>query len=157
MPADLSGFLSLRRAMLAVACLLAFASACSAASFEEVEIATKGGVRSFQVEIATTDEERTKGLMFRKSLPEGTGMLFDFGEERIVVMWMKNTYVPLDMIFIRADGTIARIAENTTPFSEAHISSGAPVKGVLEVVAGTARKYGIAPGDRVGHRFFKGR
>jgi uncharacterized membrane protein (UPF0127 family) len=84
-------------------------------------------------------------------------MLFDFGEERIVVMWMKNTYVPLDMIFIRADGTIARIAENTTPLSEAQISSGTPVKGVLEVVAGTARKYGIAPGDRVGHRFFSAR
>jgi uncharacterized membrane protein (UPF0127 family) len=165
MTAELTGFPSLRRAVLAAACLLVsllalllvLASAGSAASFEEAEIVTKSGVRSFQVEIATTDEERVKGLMFRKSLPEGTGMLFDFGEERIVVMWMKNTYVPLDMIFIRADGTIARIAENTTPLSEAQISSGTPVKGVLEVVAGTARKYGIAPGDRVGHRFFSAR
>jgi uncharacterized membrane protein (UPF0127 family) len=157
MAADLFGFPGLRRVILAGACLLAFASAGSAASFEEVEIATKTGVRSFQVEIANTDEERIKGLMFRKSLPEGTGMLFDFGEERMVVMWMKNTYVPLDMIFIRANGTIARIAENTTPLSEAHISAGTPVKGVLEVVAGTARKYGIAPGDKVGHRFFSGR
>jgi uncharacterized membrane protein (UPF0127 family) len=155
--AELLGFPSLRRAVLAAACLLALASAGSAASFEEAEIVTKSGVRTFQVEIATTDEERTKGLMFRKSLPEGTGMLFDFGEERMVVMWMKNTYVPLDMIFIRADGTIARIAENTTPFSEAHISAGTPVKGVLEVVAGTARKYGIVPGDKVSHRFFSGK
>lgn len=157
MAADLLGFLSLRRVVLAAICLLALASAGSAASFEELEIVTKSGVRSFQVEIATTDEERTKGLMFRKSLPEGTGMLFDFGEERMVVMWMKNTYVSLDMIFIRANGTIARIAENTTPLSEAHISAGTPVKGVLEVAAGTARKYGIVPGDKVGHRFFSGK
>ena len=144
MAADLLGFLSLRRAVLAAACLLALASAGSAASFEELEI-------------VTTDEERTKGLMYRKSLPEGTGMLFDFGEERVVVMWMKNTYVPLDMIFIRANGTIARIAENTTPLSEAHISSGTPVKGVLELLAGAARKYGIMPGDKVSHRFFNGK
>ena len=157
MAADLLGFLSLRRAVLAAACLVALASAGSAASFEELEIVTKSGVRSFQVEIATTDEERTKGLMYRKSLPEGTGMLFDFGEERVVVMWMKNTYVPLDMIFIRANGTIARIAENTTPLSEAHISSGTPVKGVLELLAGAARKYGIMPGDKVSHRFFNGK
>ena len=157
--ADLSGFPSLRRAVLAAACLLAVLSAGNsrAASFEEAEIVTKSGVRTFQVEVATSDEERMKGLMFRKSLPEGAGMLFDFGKEQMVVMWMKNTYVSLDMIFIRADGTIARIAENTTPLSEAHINAGTPVKGVLEVVAGTARKYGIAPGDKVGHRFFSGR
>ncbi len=157
MAADLLGFLGLRRLVLAAACLLALVSAGHAASFEEAEIVTKTGVRSFQVEIATTDEERMKGLMYRQSVPEGTGMLFDFGKEQIVVMWMKNTPASLDMIFIRADGTIARIAENTTPFSEARINSGSPVKGVLEVVAGTARKYGIAPGDKVGHRFFSGR
>lgn len=95
--------------------------------------------------------------MFRKSVPEGTGMLFDFGKEREVRMWMKNTPVSLDMIFIRGDGTIARIAEHTKPYSEAIISSGPPVQGVLEVVAGTARKYGIAVGDKVSHRFFSGR
>jgi uncharacterized membrane protein (UPF0127 family) len=128
-----------------------------AATFEQAEIVTKSGVKVFQVEIANTDQERERGLMYRKSVPEGTGMLFDFGQERQVVMWMKNTYVSLDMIFIRANGTIARIAENTTPLSEARIYSGAPVKGVLEVAAGTARKYGIAVGDKVGHRFFNGR
>lgn len=128
-----------------------------AATFEQAEIVTKRGVKVFQVEIANTDQERERGLMYRKSVPEGTGMLFDFGAEREVVMWMKNTYVSLDMIFIRANGTIAKIAENTTPLSEARIYSGPPVKGVLEVAAGTARKYGIAVGDKVGHRFFNGR
>ena len=152
--------LSLRHILAALAglCLLVgIASHGSAATFEQAEIVTKTGVKVFQVEIAVTPEETEKGLMYRKSVPEGTGMLFDFGQEREVVMWMKNTYVPLDMIFIRANGTISRIAENTTPLSEARIYSGAPVKGVLEVAAGTARKYGIAVGDKVGHRFFSGR
>jgi uncharacterized protein len=72
-------------------------------------------------------------------------------------MWMKNTYISLDMIFIRADGRIARIAENTVPHSEATISSGVPVKAVLEVIAGTAKRLGIAPGDRVAHRIFRSR
>ena len=72
-------------------------------------------------------------------------------------MWMKNTLMSLDMIFIRANCTIASIAERTTPLSEARINSGAPVRGVLEVVAGTAKRYGIVPGDKVGHRIFTGR
>jgi uncharacterized membrane protein (UPF0127 family) len=119
-----------------------------------LEIATKSGVRVFAVELAVTDEERGKGLMFRKELPEGRGMLFDFKREQPVSMWMKNTYVSLDMIFIRDDGRIARIAENTEVLSERIIPSGAPVRAVLEVVAGTAKKLGIAPGDRVAHAIF---
>jgi uncharacterized protein len=122
-----------------------------------LEIATKSGVRVFAVELAVTDEERAKGLMFRKELPEGRGMLFDFKREQPVSMWMQNTYVSLDMIFIRDDGRIARIAENTEVLSERIIPSGAPVRAVLEVVAGTARKLGIAPGDRVAHPLFTGR
>jgi uncharacterized membrane protein (UPF0127 family) len=158
-----SGLIQLLRprrvlAALAAFCLLAgIANHGRAATFEQAEIVTKNGVKVFQVEIATTEPERQRGLMYRKSVPEGTGMLFDFDREQVVVMWMKNTYVPLDMIFIRANGTIARIAENTTPLSEARIYSGPPVKGVLEVAAGTARKYGIAVGDKVSHRFFSGR
>jgi len=152
-------FVRLRRllAALAVLCLIAGVGSALAKTIEQAEIVTKSGVKVFQVEIATTEQERQKGLMYRKSVPEGTGMLFDFDREQEVVMWMKNTPVSLDMIFIRGDGTIARIAENTTPLSEARIYSGSPVKGVLEVVAGTARKYGIAPGDKVSHRFFNGR
>jgi hypothetical protein len=101
-----------------------------------------------------TDEERARGLMFRKELPEGRGMLFDFHPEQSVSMWMKNTLIPLDMIFIKADGRILRIAENTQVESEKIISSGGPVRGVLEVIAGTAKKLGIKPGDRVAHPLF---
>ena len=124
---------------------------------QTLEIVTKRGVQVFAIEVAVTDEERARGLMYRKELPEGRGMLFDFRPEQDVSMWMKNTYVSLDMIFIRADGRILRIAENTEPQSERIISSGGRVRGVLEVVAGTAKRLGIAPGDRVAHPLFTGK
>jgi hypothetical protein len=136
---------------------LAASLAAHAASVEQLEIVTKGGVRVFEVEMAVTPEEQAQGLMYRRELADGKGMLFDMGVERPATFWMKNTYVSLDMIFIRANGTIASIAERTTPLSEARINSGAPVRGVLEVVAGTAKRYGIVPGDKVGHRIFTGR
>src|SRR5689334_25327823 len=125
-----------------------------AASIQPLEIATRSGVHVFSVEMATTEEEKTTGLMYRKELPDGKGMLFDFSPEQQISMWMKNTYISLDMIFIRADGRILRIAENTQPESTAIISSGGLARGVLEVPAGTAQKYGIAPGDRVSHPLF---
>jgi uncharacterized protein len=125
-----------------------------AADQQSLEIITKNGVHVFAVEVAVTNEERARGLMHRRELPEGRGMLFDFSPDQEVSMWMQNTYVSLDMIFIRADGRILRIAENTEPLSERTISSGGRVRGVLEVVAGTARKLGIAPGDRVAHPLF---
>ena len=143
--------------MIAAAGLLAAASLAQAFSVEQLEIVTRNGVRVFEVEMAITPDEQRQGLMYRRELPDGKGMLFDMGEERPAVFWMKNTYVSLDMIFIRGDGSIARIAEGTTPLSEAQISSGTPVRGVLEVVAGTSKRYGIAPGDKVGHRIFGGR
>jgi hypothetical protein len=132
-------------------------SGARAASVQPLEIVTKSGVQVFSVEMATTEEEKTTGLMYRKELPDGRGMLFDFSPEQEVSMWMKNTFIPLDMIFIRADGTILRIAENTEPQSTKIISSRGLAKGVLEVIAGTAQKYGIAPGDRVAHPLFNGR
>jgi len=125
-----------------------------AAEFQPLEIATKSGVKTFSVEMATTEEEKTTGLMYRKELPDGQGMLFDFTPPQQVSMWMKNTYISLDMIFIRSDGRILRIAENTEPLSTRIIPSGGLAKGVLEVIAGTAKKYGIAPGDRVAHPLF---
>lgn len=128
-----------------------------AATVEPLEIVTSNGVHVFSVEMATTDKEREIGLMHRKELPDGKGMLFDFSPEQQISMWMKNTFIPLDMIFIRADGRILRIAENTEPHSLAIISSGGPARGVLEVIAGTAQKYGIKPGDRVAHPLFKPR
>ena len=128
-----------------------------AASIQPLEIATKSGVQVFSVEMATTEEEKTTGLMYRKELPDGKGMLFDFSPEQQVSMWMKNTYISLDMIFIRADGRILRIAENTEPLSTKIISSGGLARAVLEVIAGTAQKYGIQPGDRVAHPLFNSR
>jgi uncharacterized membrane protein (UPF0127 family) len=120
----------------------------------DLEIAGKSGVHSFAVEMAITPDQQATGLMFRKSLPEGRGMLFDFKEDREISMWMKNTYVPLDMIFIRRDGVVHSIAENTTPESLKPIYSRGPARAVLEVVAGTVRRLGIAPGDRVLHPMF---
>ena len=139
-------------AALALCVLTGFSA--QAASIETLEIVTKSGVHVFSVEMATTDKERETGLMYRKELPDGKGMLFDFAPEQQISMWMKNTYISLDMIFIRADGRILRIAENTEPLSTKIISSGGLAKGVLEVIAGTAKKYGIAPGDQVVHPLF---
>jgi uncharacterized membrane protein (UPF0127 family) len=135
--------------------LFSGASAPRAQDLQTVEIATKSGVHVFAVELANTDEKRTRGLMDRKELPEGRGMLFDFQRDQEVSMWMQNTFIPLDMIFIRADGRVHRIAENTEPHSTRIISSGGQVRAVLEVIGGTARKFGIAPGDRVAHPMFR--
>ena len=143
---------------------LAFALLCVAAGdgraadeTQALEIVSKSGVHVFSVEVMRTPEEKAKGLMYRRELAEGRGMLFDFSPEQPVSMWMKNTYLSLDMIFIRADGRILRIAENTEPMSTRIISSGGLAKGVLEVIAGTAQKYGIQPGDRVAHPLFNKR
>ena len=129
--------------------MIAIAGPAWAAGLDTLEIASKSGVHAFAVEIAATEAEREKGLMYRKELPEGRGMLFDFHREQEVGFWMQNTYIPLDMIFIRGDGRILRIAENTKPLSTRIIPSNGPVRWVLEVIGGTAAKLGIAPGDRV--------
>ncbi|MGI8526243.1 MAG: DUF192 domain-containing protein [Pseudolabrys sp.] len=128
----------------------------SAAEPQTLEIVSKTGVHVFSVEVVDNDADRARGLMYRKELPEGRGMLFDFQHEQEVAFWMQNTYIPLDMLFIRADGRILRIAENTEPLSTRNIPSGGPVRGVLEVIGGTARKLGIAPGDKVAHPIFGG-
>ncbi len=150
------GWLSLAVAVAIALCPYA-GSAARAASVQPLEIVTGNGVQVFSVEMATTEQEKETGLMYRKELADGKGMLFDFSPEQQVSMWMKNTYISLDMIFIRADGRILRIAENTEPLSTRIIPSGGLAKGVLEVIAGTAKKYGIEPGDRVAHPLFNGR
>jgi uncharacterized protein len=160
----IGGLVSLRRFGLPVALVLAAILAClcstgsvpaNAAGEATIEIMSKSGVHSFSVELATSGAELERGLMYRKELPEGRGMLFDFERESPVSFWMHNTYIPLDMIFIRADGSILRIAENAEPLSDRLIPSGGPVRAVLEVIGGTARKLGIAPGDRVAGAMFK--
>jgi uncharacterized membrane protein (UPF0127 family) len=127
------------------------------ATLQTLEIASATGVHVFSVEIAENEADRAKGLMFRKELAEGKGMLFDFHSEQEVGFWMQNTYISLDMLFVQGDGRILSIAENTEPLSTRVISSGGKVRAVLEVIGGTARKLGIAPGDRIAHPIFKGR
>jgi uncharacterized membrane protein (UPF0127 family) len=122
---------------------------------ERLFIVTKDGKRhEFDVEMALTPEQQETGLMFRKSVGANDGMLFDWGTERDSQMWMKNTLVSLDMVFIRADGTIAAIAEDTTPRSLAVIDSNEPVRATLELAAGTTARLGISVGDRVEGRLF---
>ena len=118
---------------------------------DRLEIRTKKAVHAFSIELADTDAKRAEGLMFRTEMAPDRGMLFDFKREEPVWFWMKNTYLPLDMIFVKADGTILSIAENTTPLSEATVPSGGPVRFVFEVVAGTVKRLGISPGDRLVH------
>lgn len=105
----------------------------------------------FAVELALTPNERAQGLMYREALADDAGMLFIYEREQPVTMWMRNTLVPLDMLFLAGDGTIVNLAQDTTPLSETHISSGRPVKAVLEVPAGTVLRLRLAPGDRVLH------
>jgi uncharacterized membrane protein (UPF0127 family) len=124
---------------------------------QTIEIATKSGVHVFTVEVVDNDADRAKGLMYRKELPEGQGMLFDFHRDQEVSFWMQNTYIPLDMIFIRGDGRISHIAENTEPLSTRLIPSNGSVRAVLEVIGGTSRKLGIAAGDRVASPIFNAR
>jgi uncharacterized protein len=128
-----------------------------AAGTDTIEIVSSNGVHPFSVELASNEAERERGLMYRKSLPEGHGMLFDFGFPQPVAFWMHNTYISLDMLFISTDGHIIRIAENAKPMTDTLIPSGGMVRGVLEVIAGTAHKLGIKAGDRVtGSIFGKG-
>lgn len=143
--------------VLMAALAAAWLAAVPARSAEQqtIEIASKSGVHVFAVDLAVTDQERERGLMFRRSLPESYGMLFDFKRDQEVNMWMHNTYVSLDMLFIEADGRIHRIAENTETLSDKIIPSAGPVRAVLEVAAGTARRYGIKPGDRVAGPLFR--
>ena len=114
-----------------------------------LDIRTAKGVVHYKVEIATTADEQARGLMYRTSLPDHGGMIFPMKPPRFAAFWMKNTYIPLDMIFIRPDGRIARIAANTIPENLDPVESGEPVSAVLEIVGGSAAANGIAEGDVV--------
>ncbi|SDU15877.1 DUF192 domain-containing protein [Stappia sp. ES.058] len=116
---------------------------------EPLFVISASGRHRFEVEIAETPQARARGLMYRETLADDAGMLFDFRQEREVAFWMKNTLIPLDMIFIEASGRVAHIARETTPLSEALVPSRAVVRFVLEVPGGTAARLGIVPGDVV--------
>lgn len=108
-----------------------------------------GKEHPFTIELALSNAERMQGLMYRKAMPADHGMLFDFGEERLVTMWMRNTVLPLDMLFIGSDGVVKTVRERAVPFSESIISSGEDVQYVLEVNAGTVKRLGLGPGSRI--------
>jgi uncharacterized protein len=136
--------------------ILCLAAVAGARGDGVVELETRTGTHAFAIELADTPALRSRGLMVRQSLPDDHGMLFDFGRDQEVSMWMQNTYIPLDMVFIRSDGTVHRIAHDTTPFSTETIPSRGPVRAVLEINAGTAARIGLRPGDRVRHPMFAG-
>ena len=143
--------------VLALAAVLLANLLPAGAAAEKLTILTKSGPFAVSIELAVTPAERSKGLMYRTELAPDAGMLFDFGVEQPIYMWMKNTYIPLDMLFIRSDGRIASIATDTVPLSTETISSGPPVRAVLELPAGTVRAKGIAVGDRIEYRLFRER
>jgi hypothetical protein len=103
----------------------------------------------FQIEVARSEAEKSQGLMFRTDLADDAGMLFVYGAPQFVSMWMKNTLIPLDMVFIDGGGTITKIAQRTTPQSLRTVTSDRPVRGVLELSGGSAARLAIRPGDRV--------
>lgn len=145
-------------ALAVVVCAVAANGAAFAQQLEKLTIVTASGARrTFQVEVMRNDADRARGLMFRRMLPADRGMLFDFERAEDVSMWMQNTYIPLDMLFIRADGVIRKIAANTEPLSTRTIPSGGPVLGVLEINGGEAARRGIKAGDRVEHPLFHGK
>ena len=121
-----------------------------------IEPAGGGAGHTFNIQVAATAQEKATGLMFRTRLDDGEGMLFPYGAPRSLSMWMRNTYIPLDMLFIRPDGTIARIEERAEPLSDRVIQSGSAVSAVLEIAGGAASRLGIKPGDKVRYPLFAG-
>jgi uncharacterized protein len=137
-------------AMMALLAFSAVASAQMRFDREPLTIVTASGARhEFSAELALDPGQREQGLMYRKQMAANEGMLFDFGEARAIQMWMRNTLIPLDMVFIDAAGTVTHIHEQAVPLSETIISSQGPVKYVLELNGGEAEKRKIHKGDKV--------
>lgn len=148
--------LALGAALLLPGCSAKDGDAATQAGAKQATVTIESGTNRhvFKVDVARTPEEQKQGLMFRTGIPADGGMLFapyppEGGGPREASFWMKDTPSPLDIIFIRADGTIATIAENTVPFSEDPVKSGEPVAAVLEINGGRAAELGISPGDKV--------
>ena len=140
----------------AILAVLMVATPLAACSDEgKLVLHSSTGDYPFNIEVVDTPESRAKGLMFVQDLADDAGMLFDFKQEQNVSFWMQNTFIPLDMLFIRADGTVARIAERTEPLSTRTIPSGEPILSVLEINGGVSKQLGIKPGDKVEHALFK--
>nr|WP_321362431.1 DUF192 domain-containing protein [uncultured Hyphomonas sp.] len=140
--------------MAALALVLSAPAALAELETSPLTIESANGDHAFTVEIADDPEEITTGLMNRESMAPDAGMLFDFGQPREAAMWMKNTLIPLDMLFMDPDGKIIAIARGAVPGSLRTITPGVPVKSVLELNGGRAAELGIEPGDEVVHPIF---
>jgi uncharacterized membrane protein (UPF0127 family) len=160
-----------RRALLALAAALVFAPAAQAVPprqdvaackgqpelkpLQPLHIQTSRGPQKFLVEFADTDKTREFGLMCRKAMALDRGMLFDFKQPQDgIAFWMRNTLIPLDMVFIRADGRVLSIARNVRPLDESPVPAGGAIRAVLELAGGRAAQIGVLPGDKVSHRIF---
>lgn len=144
-----------RRHLIAAATLVLFSTGASGVYAQErferepLTISHQDGRTSdFDVELAITPAQKSQGLMYRRTMAPEKGMLFDFQEDRLVTMWMRNTYLPLDMIFMSKDGKVTHIHENAVPHDESVISSRGDVRFVLELIAGSARHHKIKIGDK---------
>jgi uncharacterized protein len=145
-----------RRAIFGLSVLLAMAVVMAAGGVQPQDnaaamltIVSASGPHRFTVELAETPAQMKRGLMFRQSLAPDAGMLFDFKQPTMATMWMRNTLIPLDMLFVDAQGRIVNIHERAVPQSDAIIAAAAPVRAVIELNGGTAARLGIKPGDRV--------
>lgn len=152
-----------RRMMVAAGAVLVSLAAGAAAQTlvtfakSQAEVVSRNGTHhAFTVELAATPDQLTQGLMYRRTMPADAGMLFDFGVDKPVSMWMRNTLIPLDMLFIAADGRVVGIKQRAVPGSLDIISSPEPVRSVLEVNGGTVQRLDLAVGDRVVHPLFGG-
>ncbi len=122
---------------------------------EDLQIISESGTHTFKIEVADTREEQRHGYMFKESLPGDEGMLFAFEKSEVQTIWMKNTPIPLDVLFVRKNGKILKIEHSHQPYTLRSASSEAPVAAVVEIIGGRARELGIEPGDVVKHRFFE--
>jgi uncharacterized protein len=141
-------------AVIVIVSLAAGGGAARSDGLEALQIVTATGAHDFQVEIARDDASRARGLMDRRFMPVDHGMLFEFDREAPEAFWMKDTYIPLDMIFISRAGVVTNIAANAEPLSERAIPSGPPCMAVLELNGGAAARIGLKLGDKIRHPFF---
>ena len=133
----------------------AFAQSLVTFKKSKLKIVSSKGENEFNVEVAINERQQSQGLMYRRSMAKNAGMLFDYGVLRHIQMWMKNTYIPLDMIFIDTKGKITSIVERTVPHSKSIISSNGRVRAVLELNSGTSSRLNLKPGDTVIHSIFR--
>lgn len=139
----------MKRLLLVIALFLLIFPVLAEEGLAVARVQTGAGEALFDVELAQTPEQQATGLMYRRSMPENHGMWFDFEGQRRVAMWMKNTYIPLDMVFLNEHRVIVHIVRNTTPLSTARIMSPVHARYVLELNAGVADKYGLAAGQKI--------